>query len=59
MAIWITDPKKTDPSKCILCMRCVAICPQQARQLPVQAKEAIEKKLAPVVKLTRENEFFF
>ena len=59
MAIWITDPKKTDPSKCILCMRCVAICPQQARQLPAQAKEAIEKKLAPVAKLTRENEFFF
>ena len=56
MAIWITDPKKTDPSKCILCMRCVAICPQQA---PAQAKEAIEKKLAPVAKLTRENEFFF
>lgn len=59
MAIWITDPKKTDPSKCILCMRCVALCPQGARSLPPAGKEAIEKKLAPVTKLVRENEFFF
>ena len=59
LAIWITDPKKTDPSKCILCMRCVSLCPQGARSLPVQAQEAIEKKLAPVSKLVRENEFFF
>ena len=59
MAIWITDPKKTDPSKCILCMRCVALCPQGARSLPEPAQQAIEKKLAPVAKLTRENEFFF
>ena len=59
MAIWITDPKKTDPSKCILCMRCVALCPQGARSLPAEAQEAIEKKLASVAKLTRENEFFF
>lgn len=59
MAIWITDPKKTDPSKCILCMRCVALCPQGARSLPESARQAIEKKLAPVAKLTRENEFFF
>ena len=59
MAIWITDPKKTDPSKCILCMRCVAMCPQGARSLPPAAQQAIEKKLAPVAKLTRENEFFF
>ena len=59
MAIWITDPKKTDPSKCILCMRCVALCPQGARSLPESARQAIEKKLAPVAKLTRENEIFF
>lgn len=59
MAIWITDPKKTDPSKCILCMRCVAMCPQGARSLPPAAQQAIEKKLTPVAKLTRENEFFF
>lgn len=59
MAIWITDPKKTDPSKCILCMRCVALCPQGARSLPPEALDAIEKKLASVAKLTRENEFFF
>ena len=59
LAIWITDPKKTDPSKCILCMHCVSLCPQGARSLPVQAQEAIEKKLAPVSKLVRENEFFF
>lgn len=59
MAIWITDPKKTDASKCILCMRCVATCPQGARSLPPAAQEAIEKKLAPVAKMVRENEFFF
>lgn len=58
-AISATDPKITDLTKCILCMRCVALCPQRARSLPPPAQEAIEKKLAPVAKLRRENEFFF
>ena len=58
-AISATDPKITDLTKCILCMRCVALCPQRARSLPPPAQEAIEKKLAPVANLRRENEFFF
>lgn len=35
------------------------MCPQGARSLPPAAQQTIEKKLAPVAKLTRENEFFF
>ena len=32
-AIDPNDPKKTDASKCISCMHCIQICPQQARSL--------------------------
>lgn len=32
-AIDITDPKKTDNSKCISCMHCATVCPKQARKL--------------------------
>lgn len=33
-AIPADDPTVTDKDKCISCMRCIAICPQQARSLP-------------------------
>ena len=32
-AIPLDDPSKTDTSKCISCMRCIAVCPQQARKV--------------------------
>ena len=51
-------PNETDPQHCILCMRCVSLCPQNARALPPQAEEAIRAKLAPVAGIRRENELF-
>lgn len=33
-AIPAENPRTTDASRCILCMRCVSICPRQARILP-------------------------
>lgn len=32
-AIPLDNPSKTDTSKCISCMRCIAVCPQQARKV--------------------------
>ena len=32
-AIPLDDPSKTDTNKCISCMRCIAVCPQQARKV--------------------------
>ena len=33
-AIPVEDPGKTDGTKCINCLRCVQLCPQQCRSLP-------------------------
>lgn len=33
-AIPVDDPTVTDKDKCISCMRCITVCPQQARSLP-------------------------
>lgn len=41
------EPEKTDPAKCILCMRCVSICPEKARSLPEPLMAGLEQKLAP------------
>lgn len=57
-AIPLNAPNTTDPEKCILCMRCIAICPEKARSLPPQALAMLEQKLAPVRDIRRENELF-
>ena len=57
-AIPAAQPERTEAQICILCMRCIAVCPKAARSLPAQAKEAIRAKLAPVEALRRDNELF-
>lgn len=57
-AIPVDAPRTADPEKCMLCMRCVAICPAHARSLPPQAQAMLEQKLAPVKAVRRENELF-
>lgn len=47
-----------DPDKCILCLRCVAVCPQKARRLPEQVQAMLEQKLSPLKDIRRENELF-
>ena len=57
-AISKENPSVTDPEKCILCLRCTTICPQQARSLPQQAQALIAQKLAPIKDIYKNNEFF-
>lgn len=58
LAISPADPHKTDAQKCILCMRCISICPQKARALPPPMQQAIGQMLAPLEKIRRESELF-
>ena len=57
-AIPADAPGTTDPGACMLCMRCIAVCPVHARSLPSQAQAMLEQKLAPVKAVRRENELF-
>ena len=52
------QPHTTDAQKCILCLRCTTVCPQQARSLPQQAQALIAQKLAPIKDIYKKNEFF-
>lgn len=51
-AIPLENPRETDKTKCITCMRCVEICPVGARQLPSMllkvAKPVLNKSLGGV-----------
>ncbi|MEG2174040.1 MAG: EFR1 family ferrodoxin [Oscillospiraceae bacterium] len=51
-------PQQTDSSRCMLCLRCVVICPQQARALPAQMQDMLNQKLAPLQSIRHENELF-
>lgn len=57
-AIPVDAPSATEPDQCILCMRCISVCPSGARSLPVQVKAMLEQKLSPVRDIRRENELF-
>lgn len=57
-AIPPSDPTKTLPGLCIICMRCVVVCPQGARALPEQAEKNIAQRLAPLADVRRENRLF-
>ncbi len=51
-------PGKTDPAKCILCMRCVAVCPNRARALPGQAAAGLAQMLSPLIPVRSENRLY-
>ena len=57
-AIPAKEPSRTDPSKCFLCMRCVAICPEKARKLPEPVMAGLEQKLAPFMEIRGKNEWY-
>ena len=57
-AIPAADPRSTDASKCILCMRCVALCPRKARILPPPAQAAFDARLASIASEPRQPELY-
>ena len=52
------DGIKTDVDTCILCMACTATCPKKARVLPASVQENMNEKMAALVSVHRENEYF-
>lgn len=58
-AIQIQDGKvTTDGGKCMLCMGCVAHCPEQARVLPEPLLETLGQKLEKFKEIRNKNEWF-
>ncbi|MEG1956096.1 MAG: 4Fe-4S binding protein [Lachnospiraceae bacterium] len=51
-------PAYTDEEKCISCMRCVSICPTQARQLHKLVLWVAGKKMKKVCQERKKNELF-
>lgn len=57
-AIPLDAPQKTDPEKCILCMRCVKVCHRRARLLPPPLAEAMTQRLNLVAREPKQPELF-
>ena len=57
-AISKENPAETDNAKCISCLRCIAICPKQARQIPPMVMAALKQKLEPVCTGRKENKLY-
>ena len=55
-AIPAENPRETDHTVCITCMRCVAVCPMQARSLPAAAQAATLEKLSKICDENRANQ---
>lgn len=58
MAISLENPSVTDSTKCIACMRCVAICPQQARGLNKLMLGMASQKMKKACESRKANELF-
>lgn len=52
------NPSTTDPSKCITCMRCVAICPKDSRAINKFLLFAASSKMKKVCGERKKNELF-
>lgn len=57
-AISKTTPEKTDTDACISCMRCIAICPQNARYISKTLLAASSLKLKKACSERKKNELF-
>ena len=55
-AIPAENPRETDHTVCITCMRCVVVCPMQARSLPAAAQAATLEKLSKIFDENRANQ---
>lgn len=52
------DPQKVDTEKCISCMRCIAVCPQKAREISPVVLEKLSLALKKVCSVRKENELY-
>ena len=57
-AIDAKAPEKTDAGKCISCMRCISICPQNARRIRKELLDEVSKKMEKAFAVRKNNEFF-
>lgn len=57
-AIPADNPKATDGARCISCMRCVYICPNQARQVGAAQQKMVEGMLRQVCVEGKQPELF-
>ena len=57
-AILPQEPSKTDTDVCISCMRCIAVCPREARSVSKALLAAGSMKLKKACSVRRENELF-
>lgn len=57
-AIPLENPKRTDQSKCISCMRCVYVCPFHARHAKEEKVQLLSKKLKSLYDPEKKSEFF-
>ena len=57
-AIPAENVKSVDETRCISCMRCIAVCPGGARKLDPAALAAVEAKLKAACGTRRENQLF-
>lgn len=57
-AIPAEDPSTTNNELCITCMRCIQICPNNARSINQQIVAAFTEKLAPICSVRKNNELF-
>lgn len=57
-AIPAEDPSRTDPDRCISCMRCITVCPQKARSVSKILLSAGSMKLKKACSVRKGNELF-
>lgn len=57
-AIPAEDPSSTNQELCITCMRCIQLCPNNARSINQQIVAAFTEKLAPICSVRKNNELF-
>lgn len=57
-AIPMDDPRKTDSDICISCMRCIRVCPQNARHVNKLLLAGAEQKLKKVCSTRKGNTLF-
>ncbi|MPN10890.1 hypothetical protein SDC9_158187 [bioreactor metagenome] len=57
-AIEADNPSETDKDKCITCMRCIAVCPQNARSINKAALFLTEERLKKACSIRKSNKLF-